>query len=218
MSPSKTAVPVGAAPAWACVDVHAPPPVVAIPRDAGALLLRLARVAIEDAVAARWARLASFDDLLHAPPPAAVLAPAAAFVTLHEDGDLRGCVGSFAIDRPLWETVVGAAVSAALDDPRFPPVTEDEVPRLSIDVSVLGPAVPLGGKGDFVPGRDGVIVARGGRRGLLLPEVAADQGWGATEMLEGTCWKAGLTSGAWRDPRTEVLVFRTARFSDADRD
>ena len=189
-------------------------PDVAVPPEAGALLLRLARVAIAEAVGDGCSRLASSRDLLPATPPPAVLAPAAAFVTLHEAGELRGCVGSLATDRPLWESVISAAVAAALDDPRFLPVTADEVPWLSIDVSVLGPARPLDAPADFQPGRDGVIVDRGGRRGLLLPEVATEHGWGLREMLEGTCWKAGLPPDAWRDPATDVRLFRTTRFSD----
>jgi AmmeMemoRadiSam system protein A len=127
---------------------------------------------------------------------------------------LRGCIGTLAADRPLWETVVAAAVGAAARDPRFQPVEEVEVPSLSIDVSVLGPPVPLRDPADLRPGVHGVIVDRGGRRGLLLPEVALDQGWDAIDMLEGTCRKAGLPSDAWREPGTRVYLFRTARVSD----
>ncbi len=214
MSPAKTANPVGGATGRARIAVDRARPDVTTPAEAGELLLRLARIAIAAAVGDDWARLASMADLLPPTPPAGVLVPAAAFVTLHESGELRGCIGTLATDRPLWETVVRAAVDAALDDPRFRPVTAAEVPRLSIDISVLGRAVPLDDPGDFEPGRDGVIVSRDWRRGLLLPEVATDQGWGVVEMLDGTCRKAGLPAGAWRDPRTEVLVFRTVRFSD----
>lgn len=217
MRRSKVEDPVGA-PSGRARGVDSPLPDLAIPPEAGELLLRLAHVAIAEAVADGWARLASRSDLLPETPPPAILQPAAAFVTLHEDGGLRGCIGSLAADRPLWQTVVGAAVAAALDDPRFAPVTAVEVPWLSIDVSVLGLPHPLDDPADFQPGRDGVIVARGGRRGLLLPEVAIDHRWGLREMLEGTCSKAGLPSDAWRDPATEVLVFRTVRFSDADRE
>ena len=113
-------------------------------------------------------------------------------------------------------TVASAAVDAATDDPRFLPVTRAEVPTLSIDVSVLGSAVPLRDIASFRPGVDGLIVERAGRRGLLLPEVATDQGWGVVEMLDATCWKAGLPSGAWRDQRTGVFVFRTARIRERD--
>jgi AmmeMemoRadiSam system protein A len=134
------------------------------------------------------------------------------FVTLTRDGVLRGCMGSLAPDRPLCDAVVIAALNAALDDPRFLPVTADELPIIHVDVSVLGPAAPLLDPDSFEPGIDGLIVERGGRRGLLLPEVATEFSWGATEMFEAVCRKAGLPMDAWRDPRTRLRSFRTARF------
>jgi uncharacterized protein, PH0010 family len=194
-----------------------PPPPVTLTPDAGAILLRLARSVVA-ATASAALRRADLPGFLPPEPPAVLLAPAAAFVTLHQDGALRGCVGCLADDEPLWETVVSAAISAASRDPRFIPVTEREVPSLSIDVSVLGPPVPLQDPSAFRPGIDGVIVERGGRRGLMLPEVATDQGWGVREMLEATCQKAGLPRDAWRDAGTRLLVFRTTRVSETGED
>lgn len=188
------------------------PTALVIGADAGALLLQLARTVVEAAVRGRPCAAGS---LLPVDPPAVLLEPAAAFVTLHEDGELRGCIGSLAADRPLWLNVVSAAGGAAIDDPRFAPVAPNELGRLSIDVSVLGRPVPFRDAEAFRPGVDGLIVERGSHRGLLLPEVATDQGWGAIEMLEGTCWKARLPPDAWRDPGTLVLAFRTARVSEA---
>jgi len=190
-----------------------PPPVELTP-DAGAILLRLARGVVAATASGRL-RAADISSLLPPDPPVILFAPSAAFVTLHLGGALRGCVGSLADDVPLWETVVSAAVSAASRDPRFDPVTEHEVPSLSIDVSVLGPAVPLRDMSAFRPGIDGVIVERHGRRGLLLPEVATERGWGARKMLEMTCQKAGLALDAWRAAGTHVLIFRTARVGEA---
>ncbi len=195
--------------------IHAaegPPPVDLTP-EAGAILLRLAR----DVVAATASGLLADLDparLLPPDPPRVLLDPAAAFVTLHEAGDLRGCVGSLATGQPLWRTVVSAAVGATARDLRFFPVGESEVPSLSIDVSVLGPRVPLEDPSAFRPGVDGVIVECGDRFGLLLPEVATDQGWGAAEMLEAVCQKAGLPRHAWREPGARLSVFRTARVSE----
>lgn len=196
-------------------SVEGQPPPVALTAEAGAFLLRLARSVVAATASGRL-RTSDLSSFLPSEPPAEVLAPSAAFVTLHQGGDLRGCVGCIASDLPLWETVVSAAVSAASRDLRFAPVTEREVPSLSIDVSVLGPPVPLRDQSAFRPGVDGVIVERGDRRGLLLPEVASDQGWGVREMLEATCWKAGLPRDAWRDEPTHLLVFRTARVSEVD--
>jgi AMMECR1 domain-containing protein len=90
------------------------------------------------------------------------------------------------------------------------------LPAIHIDVSVLGPTVPLADPMAFRPGIDGIIVARDGRRALLLPEVATDLGWGAREMLDAVCEKAGLDGHAWHDPRTRLSVFRTTRVSEAD--
>lgn len=137
---------------------------------------------------------------------------AAAFVTLTEDDELRGCMGCLEPTRGLAETVVTAAVLAALDDPRFLPVTAGELPGLHVEISVLGPPTPITNPEAFRPGIDGVIVDRHGQRGLLLPEVATKFGWGATEMFDGVCRKAGLPRDAWRDARTRLSTFRTVRF------
>jgi AmmeMemoRadiSam system protein A len=137
---------------------------------------------------------------------------AAAFVTLTVDGELRGCMGNLDPTRPLRESVAASALSAALDDPRFPRVRSDELPGIEVGVSVLGPASPIADRGTFRPGVDGVIVERGGRRGLLLPEVATEWSWGATEMFTAVCRKAGLPGDAWRDPGTRLFAFQTVRF------
>jgi AmmeMemoRadiSam system protein A len=190
-----------------------PLPIILSP-EAGSVLLHLARAVVAATASERFAA----DDLPNIrpiDPPAVIMAPSAAFVTLHRDGELRGCMGSLAADQPLWLSVVRAAVGAARD-PRFLPVTEREIPALSIDVSVLGPPVPLLDQSVFRPGVHGLIVERGRRCGLLLPEVAIDHEWGVREMLEATCWKAGLPPDGWRDARTRILVFRTARVSEAD--
>ena len=136
----------------------------------------------------------------------------AVFVTLFEHDELRGCIGSLDTHRRLRDAVVSATVDAALDDPRFLPVDAAEVPAMRIAVSVLGPCVPLTDPTGLEPGLDGVVVDRGGRRGLLLPEVATEYGWGASQLLAAVCGKAGLPADAWRDPRTGLRTFRTVRF------
>jgi AmmeMemoRadiSam system protein A len=136
----------------------------------------------------------------------------AAFVTLTEDGDLRGCMGSLEPARSLREAVVVSAISAALDDPRFRPVTAEELPAIHVEISVLGPIRAIADPGAFQPGVDGVIVERSGRRGLLLPEVATEFDWTAPEMFDAVCRKAGLPRGSWRDPGTRLSTFRTVRF------
>ncbi|HEX7473934.1 MAG TPA: AmmeMemoRadiSam system protein A [Candidatus Limnocylindrales bacterium] len=141
--------------------------------------------------------------------------PGRAFVTLIENGRLRGCMGSLDPDRSVLDAVVSAAIHAALEDPRFEPVSEDELAAIHVAVSVLGPDRPLASPDAFRPGVDGVIVERGWHVALLLPEVATEFGWDARDMLGAVCRKAGLPSGAWAEPGTRVLVFETVRFDGA---
>jgi AmmeMemoRadiSam system protein A len=195
--------------------------------EASAALLRIAREAVTGAVLRQNRRPASRQEsniprsgnAASPPPPEASATldrPGAAFVTLTEHGSLRGCMGSLAAEQPLRQAVAAAGALAAVDDPRFMPVTEQELPSIHIDVSVLGPAVPLRDPMAFRPGIDGVIVARDGRRALFLPEVATDQGWGPREIFDAVCEKAGLEGHAWHDPRTRLFVFRTVRVSEAE--
>jgi AmmeMemoRadiSam system protein A len=121
-------------------------------------------------------------------------------------------MGSLRPERPLWLAVISAATAAA-HDPRFRPVTTVELPRLEIEVAVLGEPRPLTDPLTFQPGIDGLIVERDRRFGLLLPQVATEHGWGVREMLEATCWKAGLPPDAWQDPATTLLVFQTLRLA-----
>lgn len=137
---------------------------------------------------------------------------AAVFVTLTEGEELRGCIGTLDQSRSLREAVVSATLGAALGDPRFLPVTAAELPAIEVGISVLGQPVPLVDLQAFMPGVDGVIVERGGLRALLLPEVATEFAWGAAEMLDNVCRKAGLPADAWHDPRTRLSSFRTVRF------
>jgi AmmeMemoRadiSam system protein A len=137
---------------------------------------------------------------------------AAAFVTLTEDGELRGCVGHMDANTPVADSVVEAANWAALGDPRFPSVTAQELPRLQLEVSVLGQLVRQAEPSCWRLGIDGIVVERGSRRGLLLPEVGPMLGHDRTAMLDTACRKAGLPAGAWRDPGTTLYAFRTDRF------
>ncbi|HTT26263.1 MAG TPA: TIGR00296 family protein [Thermoplasmata archaeon] len=136
------------------------------------------------------------------------------FVTLarHPGGRLRGCIGFPLPVFPLYVGIPRAAAAAALEDPRFPPVTAPELDRLVVEVSLLTVPEPLDGApgerpGRIVVGRDGLIVEAGASSGLLLPQVAPEQGWDAVGLLEGVCEKADLPRDAWRRPATRVLRF-----------
>ena len=174
-------------------------------------LLTLARTSIEAAVcrtAPPDPQMASFSG--------GVMRPAAAFVTIHEHGELRGCIGLMRFDAPLWINVRDAAAAAALNDPRFRPVVAAELPALELEISVLEQPVEIPDAAGFVSGRHGIIVERGRRRGLLLPQVATEMGWDEGQMLEAVCRKADQPSDAWRDRATRLLVFESTCFSEAD--
>jgi AmmeMemoRadiSam system protein A len=180
----------------------------AVPAELRHDLLEIARAAIQVAVglASGWSlasriRHAHGSDLR-----------SAVFVTLTDAGELRGCMGTLDPEQPVAQAVATAAMTAALDDPRFYPVEADELADLEVDVSILGVPVELVAPTDFVPGLDGIVVERGRRLGLLLPEVATDHGWDGERMLGAVCQKAGLPQDAWREPETRCLVFRTVRF------
>jgi AmmeMemoRadiSam system protein A len=122
------------------------------------------------------------------------------FVTIKRRGELRGCLGTLECHRGLAEEVARCAADAATEDPRFPPVSVDELPDVSVEVSVLGPLEPidLRDPGAIVIGRHGLVAERGARRGLLLPQVATEWGWNVEQFLRQTCLKAGLEPDAWQ--------------------
>jgi AmmeMemoRadiSam system protein B/AmmeMemoRadiSam system protein A len=137
----------------------------------------------------------------------ALLRKQAAFVTLKVDGALRGCVGVVLAGRPLAQQVRESAVTAALRDERFVPVTPEELPRLAFEVTLLTPLHPLEDPEEIVIGRDGLMLIRGSRNGVLLPQVAVEQGWGRQQLLEQVGVKAGLGPLTWKEPGTLLLVF-----------
>ncbi len=141
--------------------------------------------------------------------------PEGAFVTLRRHGRLRGCIGRIVAWTPLAETVRDMAVAAATEDPRFPPVTVDELDDIEIEVSVLSQPRPVRDPAEIRMGVHGVIVKRGGRQGVFLPQVADETGWDRETFLSNLCaHKAGLPPDAWKDPRTRIEVFTADVFSE----
>jgi len=121
-----------------------------------------------------------------------------AFVTIHHRGELRGCIGHIDADQLLVRVVAQCAVSACSADPRFAPVAAHELPEIDVELSLLGPLEPISGPTDIEIGRHGLLVSLGGRRGLLLPQVATEWNWDGAAFLAQTCRKAGLPAGAWK--------------------
>jgi AmmeMemoRadiSam system protein A len=137
------------------------------------------------------------------------------FVTLKEQGQLRGCIGYIEGIKPLYLAVAEMAVAAATGDPRFPEVTENELPHLEYEISVLTPKRQIGKPEEFIPGQHGIIVQRGGRSGVFLPQVAAEEGWNREQTLNYLCaHKAGLLQDAWRDKETKLFVFEAEVLED----
>jgi len=144
-----------------------------------------------------------------------LLAPRATFVTLRvrDTGELRGCRGEVMARVPLVESVQNNAISSAVDDPRFPPVVADEVPRLHIEISVLTPMQPIQPENVLV-GQHGLMISKGYRSGLLLPQVPIEQGWDRVAFLRGLCRKAWLPDNAWQDKDAELLSFEAIVFGE----
>jgi len=138
--------------------------------------------------------------------------PYGIFVTLNKHGNLRGCIGRIIGDQPLYLSCQQMAKAAALEDPRFPAVTEDELPDLEIEISVLTPLERVKDFNQIVIGRDGLLIRKGYYSGLLLPQVAAEYAWTVEEFLEQTCHKAGLPSNAYKSKDAEIYKFSAEVF------
>ncbi len=168
-------------------------------------LLDLARHRIESSVGAAGPTPAG-------EPTQRLLEPRAAFVTLKLDGRLRGCLGIIEPRKPLRDTVAEMARAAATSDPRFYPLERDELPGVEIEISVLSALRTIRSATEIIVGKHGLVIERGARRGLLLPQVAEEAGWDAESFLEHACEKAGLAAGAWKDKSTRIFVFTTEVF------
>ncbi len=125
-----------------------------------------------------------------------------AFVTIHKQGQLRGCIGHIDANEPLAAVIARCAVAACSSDPRFPPVSAGELAEIDLELSLLGPLESIAGPEHVDIGRHGLLVERGWHRGLLLPQVATEWGWDAPTFLSQTCRKSGLPPEAWRQGAT----------------
>ena len=136
------------------------------------------------------------------------------FVTLTERGNLRGCIGLISAEKPLFLAVRDSATSAALQDPRFSPVTPAELPALEYEISVLTPFHRVYDVKEVRVGRDGLLMIQGRKEGILLPQVPTEFGWDRKTFLEEACVKAGLPSQAWQDDSTDIFAFSALVFGE----
>ncbi|MGM0377416.1 MAG: AmmeMemoRadiSam system protein A [Bacteroidota bacterium] len=144
--------------------------------------------------------------------PSALKTSAGAFVSLYKNGKLRGCIGHFGEDKPLYEVVEKMTRAAALDDPRFNPVSPEEIDDIKVEISVLTPMRKVDDVSEIKPGKHGILIRKGSRSGTFLPQVADKTGWGREELL-GHCArdKAGLAWDGWKE--AEVFVYEAIVFS-----
>jgi AmmeMemoRadiSam system protein A len=143
-----------------------------------------------------------------------LLRRAGAFVTLHKGDDLRGCIGMLSGEGELYRTVQHCALSAALEDSRFDPVSQKEIPDLTIEISILSAFECVTDVNLIEVGRHGLVISLGGARGLLLPQVASKYHWDRETFLTQTCRKAGLSAQAWRQPEAKIQIFEAQVFSE----
>jgi hypothetical protein len=141
-----------------------------------------------------------------------------AFTTLTEGGALRGCIGYTAPIKPLYMTVRDTATLAALRDPRFPPVTASELPKLAYEISVLSPLRRVTDIEQIKVGRDGLLMKNADSEGLLLPQVPVEQKWDRQTFLEQTCAKAGMDRNCWKDENTDIFSFTAVVFNEKNRE
>ena len=138
-----------------------------------------------------------------------------AFVTLRKEGELRGCIGNIIGDKPLFETVRDMAIESAIGDPRFPPLSREELKNIQIEISVLSPLKKLANIDEFQLGIHGVLIRKDWHQGVFLPQVATETGWSKEEFLSELCaHKAGLSKDAWKDPQSEIFIFSAQVFSE----
>lgn len=137
------------------------------------------------------------------------------FVTLHKQGKLRGCIGCIIPVNELYTTVSRMAIESAVADTRFSPVKVEELDEIKIEISVLTVPERVEDIEEIQLGRDGIILGKGNKRGVFLPQVATETGWSKEEFLTHLARdKAGLAADAWKDKDTEIFTFQAEVFSE----
>lgn len=156
------------------------------------LLLDLARITIVDYIT---------DSSIPQPPSTtkAILSKRGCFVTIKQKGSLRGCIGSFTSDKPLYMLVQEMAISAATRDPRFYPMKKNDLTDFDLEISVLSPMKKISAIDEIIVGTHGLYIEKNFHRGVLLPQVAGEYHWDRTTFINQTCIKAGLPADAWKE-------------------
>jgi hypothetical protein len=150
------------------------------------------------------------------PIPDNLTARRGAFVTLTKNGQLRGCIGRIVGDKPVYKVIGEYAVHAAIDDPRFSPVTAKELNELDIEISILTPFEKVKDIDEIEVGKHGLMIEKGFSSGLLLPQVPVEWGWDKKTFLEHTCQKAGLDKNTYQDKTAILYKFSAIVFNEKD--
>ncbi len=172
-------------------------------------LLEIARDAIDD-------RLRGEKTSFAEPGSSTLKEKRGVFVSLHKKGRLRGCIGCIEGRKPLFKAVQEMAQSAAFEDPRFSPLSQEEMKNLDIEISVLTPLKEVKDISEIEVGIHGIYLVKGFYSGLLLPQVATQYGWDRTTFLEETCRKAGLPPQSWKDEKTKIYIFKADIFGEKE--
>lgn len=135
------------------------------------------------------------------------------FVTIKQHGQLRGCIGNFVSENPLHLLVQDMARAASTEDPRFYPMKPADLDSFDLEISVLSPLKRISDPEGIVVGKHGIYIIKNNRRGVLLPQVATEQGWDRESFLKHTCIKAGLAEDAWQKD-CEIYTFTALVFSE----
>lgn len=172
------------------------------------ILLRTARESIRSALTGEPPR--------YPEPTDNIQQKSGAFVTLHKDGNLRGCIGHIIALNPLFDAIKALARSSAFEDPRFPSLQLAEYDEIDIEISVLTPKVKAESPEQVEVGVHGVFIKAGPRSGVLLPQVPVEQGWNRRQYLTNLCYKAGLAGDCWTQSNTELYLFTAIVFGEKE--
>jgi hypothetical protein len=174
------------------------------------VLLKIARDTIET-----YARTGKRPEL-PADLPESLTGRQGAFVTIHKRGHLRGCIGSFIGEGELAATIQNMAYAAGWEDPRFPKLSEKELHDTDLEISVLSPLREIKDVKEIEVGKHGIFITKGFYRGVLLPQVATEQGWDRDTFLSHTCLKAGLDANAWKKEKLKIEIFSAQVFGEKE--
>lgn len=144
-----------------------------------------------------------------------LLTQAGCFVSIKANGTLRGCIGNFISDKPLFQLVQEMAVSAATRDPRFYPMKEADLADYDLEISVLSPLHKITSTEEIEVGKHGLYIEKNFSRGVLLPQVAVEFGWDRETFLRQTCLKAGLKEEGWKEG-TDIYIFSAEVFTEKE--